>query len=82
MTDHDTTMTIGQLRKRLADFPDDVPVHFAVPMLDYIGTVVARAVTKVDELATDYSVYFQETRIASENAIRDEDDTTYVVVIS
>ena len=77
-----TTMTVGQLRAALAQYPDDMPVGFAYPAGDYWGRTLMGEVSKLDTERVQYSDYHRTFQVLTEDRDRDEDrDVTLVLLL-
>lgn len=78
--DHSNTMTVGQLIQELQSFSPEQPVYFEHPSHDHWHTMLAGAVSEVQESAVTYSDYHRQAQVQSDDD-GNTGDGPYAVII-
>jgi hypothetical protein len=60
------TMTVGELKAYLDEFPDDKPVGFAYPSGDHWRTKLFGAIQTAEYANVNYSSYHQRPQVLTE----------------
>lgn len=73
--------TVGDLKKALEDFPDDMRVRFVYPSGDYWRTQLAKVVSVLEEGLTSHSSYHDMEQVDVQGILDNEDPDSYDPVL-
>lgn len=76
------TMTVGELKAILNEYPNDLPVMMEYPSGDYWKTQIAKELNDAEELEVEYSEYHQKFKLGNqEEEDQDQDEPLYRALI-
>jgi len=75
------TMTAGEIRAQLSDFPDDKPVMFAYPSGDHWRTVLVGEIESVEPAFVAYTEYHQQFKLLDDESDENGTDEEITVIV-
>jgi hypothetical protein len=75
------TMTVGELKALLAEYPDELPVCFSYPSGDHWRTVLAGTIESAEEAHVKYTAYHEEYKVVYPEDGKEEDEGATAVLL-